>query len=211
MSDLSIKLCGVRDVRDARLCAEAGADELGVVFAKTSKRRLSLAQAREVRESLPPAPRLVGVFQDATLDELQIAANAGILSALQLHGALPAGLFEAPLGLPLHLALQITDADSLAQLDELHPSLIARVLLDGPRGGSGKTFAWRLVREARKRFAGPIHLAGGLTPENVAEAVAVAAPDGVDVSSGIEGPDGRKDPERIRAFVEGARAAIANI
>jgi phosphoribosylanthranilate isomerase len=211
MSDLSIKLCGVRNVRDARLCAEAGADELGVVFAKASKRHVSVAQAREIRESLPPAPGLIGVFQDATLDELQIAANAGILSALQLHGVRPPGLFEAPLGLPLHLALQITDADSLSQLDELDPSLIARVLLDGPRGGSGKTFAWRLVREARKRFAGPIHLAGGLTPENVGEAVAVAAPDGVDVSSGIEGPDGLKDPERIRAFVEAARAAIPNI
>jgi phosphoribosylanthranilate isomerase len=211
LSDLSIKLCGVRSVRDARLCAEAGADELGVVFARASKRCVSLGQAREIHESLAPVPALIGVFQDATLDELQIAANAGILAALQLHGARPAGLFEMPLGLPLHLALQITDADSLAQLDELEPSLVARILLDGPRGGSGKTFDWRLVREARKRFAGPIHLAGGLTPENVAEAVAVGAPDGVDVSSGIEGPDGLKDPERVRAFIEAASAAIFNL
>jgi phosphoribosylanthranilate isomerase len=81
----------------------------------------------------------------------------------------------------------------------------ARLLLDGPAGGSGKSFAWSLAAEARKLHQGELFISGGLTPENVAQAIAQARPDGVDVASGIEGPDGFKDPARVRAFVRAVR------
>jgi phosphoribosylanthranilate isomerase len=99
----------------------------------------------------------------------------------------------------MYAALQV---DGPAALDGLaNVSGFHRVLLDGPAAGSGTSFAWSLARQARRRFAGELFVAGGLTPENVAEAIRAAAPDGVDVASGIESPDGFKDPERVRAFV----------
>ena len=198
MSALRIKLCGVRTVDDALLCAEAGADEIGVIFAARSKRRIDLATAQAIRAALPKALPLVGVFLDTPLDEvLRIVREAG-LQAAQLHGAWPA----AEAWVPLYAALQVSDLASL----QPRPGA-ARILLDGPAGGSGKSFAWSLAAPARARFAAPLFIAGGLTPENVAQAIAEARPDGVDVASGIENTEGYKDRARVRAFVRAARGA----
>lgn len=204
---LRIKLCGVRRVEDALLCAGAGADEIGVVLATQSRRCIPLALALEIRAALPPQVALVGVFLDPTETELNAATAAVSFSALQLHGSLPPRSALQTLQLPLYRALQIADADSLRALAGLEG--FARLLLDGPRGGgAGSSFDWRLARQARDRFAeSPIFLAGGLAPENVAEAIASARPDGVDVASGIEGADGFKDPQRVRAFIAAARGA----
>ncbi len=213
---LRIKLCGIRTVEDARLCAAAGADELGVVFAPRSKRRVSIAEARAIRESLPPALGVIGVFQDAVFDGPEgifaTAREVG-LSAVQLHGAIPPDLFSSALGagfpLPIYIALQLTDRASLPDLSSLRGC--ARVLLDGPRGGSGESFPWALAREARAHFRGAIFVAGGLNPDNVAAAVLDAQPDGVDVASGIENASGRKDPALVRAFVHAAKAAAQDL
>lgn len=202
---MKIKLCGVRRPADARLCAQAGADEVGVVFAPSSKRRITLEVARQIRDALPPAVPLVGVFQDATLDELRAATATSALNALQLHGNVPAG--AEGLGLPLYAALQVFSEAALAPLAGLAPRF-ARALLDGPRGGSGLSFAWELGRAARARFPGQLFVAGGLHAGNVAQAIAAAAPDGVDVASGIEGEDGFKDAARVEAFVAAVRAAL---
>jgi phosphoribosylanthranilate isomerase len=212
---LRIKLCGVRTVADARLCADAGADELGIIFAPKSKRRISLLQAQEIRAAVPSSLPLIGVFQDASLDELAEAAQAVSLSALQLHGSLPPALLAAPRdpsalpralhGLPIYAALQVTDRPSLARISAL--GLVQRILLDGPRGGSGISFAWSLAREARALAPAKCELfvAGGLDSANVAQAIRESNPDGVDVASGIEGADGLKDPARISAFIAAAR------
>lgn len=198
MSAVRIKLCGVRTVDDALLCAEAGADEIGVIFAAGSKRRIDLATAQAIRAALPRALPLVGVFLDTPLDEvLRLVREAG-LQAAQLHGAWPA----AKALVPLYAALQVSDLASL----QARPGA-ARILLDGPAGGSGKSFAWSLAAPARARFAAPLFIAGGLTPENVAQAIAEARPDGVDVASGIENTAGYKDRARVRAFVRAARGA----
>ncbi len=198
MSAVRIKLCGVRTVDDALLCAEAGADEIGVIFAAGSKRRIDLATAQAIRAALPRALPLVGVFLDTPLDEvLRLVREAG-LQAAQLHGAWPA----ARALVPLYAALQVSDVASL----QARPGA-ARILLDGPAGGSGKSFAWSLAALARARFAAPLFIAGGLTPQNVAQAIALARPDGVDVASGIENTEGYKDPARVRAFVRAARGA----
>jgi phosphoribosylanthranilate isomerase len=205
MSALRVKLCGVRNVRDALLCAEAGADEIGVVFAPRSRRCVTPDTARDIRTALPQHVPLVGVFQDATLADALAIARAVGLAAVQFHGRLPAP--EGPL--PLYAALQVVDGDAaLARLTGL--TGFRRVLLDGPAGGGGGvTFAWSLARKARPHFAAEVFVAGGLTPDNVAEAIHAAHPDGVDVSSGIEARDGFKDADRVRAFVQAARSAAA--
>jgi phosphoribosylanthranilate isomerase len=193
-----IKLCGVRSVQDALLCVAEGADEVGVIFAARSKRRVEVATARAIRDALPVRIPLVGVFLDAALAEVTQTARAVGLAAAQLHGAWLTG--SAPL--PLYAALQVTGEDSL----QPRPGA-ARVLLDGPAGGSGESFAWALAHKARELFDAPLFISGGLTPENVARAIREARPAGVDVASGIEGPDGFKDLQRVRAFVRAARGA----
>jgi phosphoribosylanthranilate isomerase len=206
MSGLRIKLCGVRRARDAELCARAGADEVGVVFAPRSRRCVTLKTAREIRAALPAGARLVGVFQDALLAEaLRVAEEVG-LSAVQLHGTLP-----APSGmLPLYAAVQVDGEPALARLEALRG--FRRVLLDGPAGGGGGVpFAWALAQKARALFSAEVFIGGGLTPENVAQAIEAGRPDGVDVASGIEGPDGFKDAGRVRDFVAAARAAAREI
>ena len=203
---IRIKLCGVRTPSDALLCAEAGADEIGVVFAAQSRRRVTLAQARAIRDALPARIPLVGVFLDGTPREVSEAARAVGLSAAQLHGA---WLPEVPGAgaLPLYAALQVAGEHALDALGQ-RPTA-ARVLLDGPAGGSGKSFAWSLAARARELHKAPLFIAGGLTRDNVAQAIREARPDGVDVSSGIEGPDGFKDAAKVRAFVEAVRSCSA--
>jgi phosphoribosylanthranilate isomerase len=194
-----IKLCGVRTVDDALLCAAEGADEIGVIFAARSKRRVSVETAQAIRAALPARTPLVGVFLDAPLEEVLRTAREVGLQAAQLHGAWPPG---GSAELPLYAALQVTEASSL----QARPGA-ARVLLDGPAGGSGKSFAWSLAARARSLLTAPIFIGGGLTAENVAQAIAEARPEGVDVASGIENEAGFKDPARVRAFVRAARGA----
>lgn len=198
MSALRIKLCGVRTVEDALLCAEAGADEIGVIFAARSKRCVSVETAQAIRAALPLALPLIGVFLDAPLPEVEQVVRAAGLQAAQLHGAWP----TAAATVPLYAALQVTGPESL----QPRPGA-ARVLLDGPAGGSGKSFAWSLAAPARALYDAPLFLAGGLTADNVAQAIAEARPAGVDVASGIENAQGYKDPALVRAFVRAARGA----
>ena len=195
---MKIKLCGVRTVADALLCANEGADEIGVIFAASSRRRVTVAEARTIRDALPAQVPLVGVFLNAPLEEVERIAGAVGLQAAQLHGAWPA----ASAALPLYAALQVVSEASI----EARPGA-ARILLDGPAGGSGKNFAWSLAGKARAVHAGELFVGGGLTAENVAQAIAEARPSGVDVASGIEGEDGFKDRARVRAFVRAARRA----
>ena len=192
---MRVKLCGVRTVADALLCASAGADEVGVIFAEGSRRRVSLQTARAIRDALPARVPLVGVFRDQSLDEVLRTVREVGLQAAQIHGA----WLRGPCDVPLYAALQVTGPESLQQ----RPGA-ARLLLDGPAGGSGKTFAWSLAAQARP-LCPQLFIAGGLTPQNVAQAIAEARPDGVDVAGGIEGPHGFKDPALVRAFVSAAR------
>lgn len=195
---MKIKLCGVRTVEDALLCAREGADEIGVVFAPKSKRRVTVEEAQAIRAALPSHVPLVGVFLDQSLDEVLSTVRAVGLAAAQIHG----GWFAIPSDVPFYAALQVTG------LDSLEPRWTAqRILLDGPAGGSGRGFDWLLARKARTRYSAPIFVAGGLNPDNVAGAIELARPDGVDVASGIENGQGFKDPAKVRAFVQAVRAS----
>ena len=155
-----------------------------------------MEEAKAIRDALPARTPLVGVFLDASLDDVARIAAAVGLQAAQLHGAWPA----TPAPLPLYAALQVKSEDSL----QPRPGAL-RILLDGPAGGSGKRFPWALAEKARALHSGELFVAGGLSPENVAEAIREARPTGVDVAGGIEGEDGFKDRARVRAFVRAAR------
>jgi phosphoribosylanthranilate isomerase len=143
---------------------------------------------------------MVGVFLDAPAALLDEALREVELSALQLHGTIADRLPE----LPIYLALQVSGPESLARIAEV--PFAARILLDSPKGGgSGAAFPWELAQAARAYRPRQLFLAGGLTADNVADAIRAARPDGVDVASGIEGGDGFKDAARVRAFVKAVR------
>ncbi len=200
-----VKICGVTSVADARAAADAGADAVGLMFYERSPRRVDLDTAAAIGRALPPFVVRVGVFVDAAEAFIHEAAARCGLSALQLHGD------ETPdfcrrFALPVIKAFRIRGPESLRALAAYDT---AAWLLDsyvpGHPGGTGARFNWELVRGVPSGT--PIILAGGLTPENVADAVRRTRPYAVDVSSGVESAPGRKDPARMRAFVAAARAA----
>lgn len=195
-----IKICGITNLEDALLAAELGADALGFIFYPPSPRSVAPDAARAIIAQLPPFVSTVGVFVDenaATVKELAAAVG---LDWLQLHG------HESPeycrtLGRRVIKGFRIRDERSLAGLAAYRGAAQA-LLLDtykkGVVGGTGETFNWDLAREANKY--GPIILAGGLTSENVVQAIAAAQPQAVDVASGVEAGPGKKDPGRLKAF-----------
>ena len=202
---VKIKLCGITNLEDALLAAEMGADALGFIFYPQSPRKVAPETAREIIAQLPLFVASVGVFVDEEAAVVRdLAARVG-LDWVQLHGQ------ESPdycrgLGRRVIKGFRIRDAESLRPLADYRGAVQA-LLLDtykkGQAGGTGTAFDWRLAREAKQY--GRIILAGGLTPENVAQAIEVAGPAAVDVASGTEAEPGRKDPAKLRAFFEAVR------
>lgn len=199
-----VKICGLTCAADALAAVEAGADALGFMFHARSPRALSPRQVREITRALPPFVARVGVFVDAPAEEIRAAIREAGLDTLQFHGAETPG-FCAQFELPVIKAFRVADEAVLAELPA-YP--VAAHLLDafvaGAHGGTGTTFNWAIARAA-VAAGHRILLAGGLTPENVARAVAEVRPFGVDVSSGVESAPGRKDAAKMRAFCAAAR------
>ena len=198
---IRIKICGITNLEDALLAAELGADALGFIFYPKSPRKVEPEAARSIIAQLPPFVAAVGVFVDEESATVRgMAAKVG-LDWVQLHGQ------ESPdycrgLGLKVIKAFRIKDDNSLRELAPYRDAVQA-LLLDtykpGQVGGTGEIFDWHLAREAQKY--GRIILAGGLTAANVAQAIAIAAPAAVDAASGTEAVPGKKDPEKLRAFL----------
>jgi phosphoribosylanthranilate isomerase len=202
---VKVKICGITSIADGQTAAEAGADMIGLMFCHQSLRFVSLTHAAEISRALPPFVLRVGVFVNP--DEVLVAraiAECG-LNLLQFHGDEPSE-FCVQFGLMCVKALRVRDAESLKQLANFHTDAF---LLDADSqaglGGTGEKFNWDLAIEAQK-FGKPIFLAGGLTPENVANAVKKVKPFAVDVSSGVESAPGKKDAAKVRAFVAAVRA-----
>jgi len=202
-----IKICGITNIEDALLAAALGAQALGFIFHPQSPRRVAPEAAREIIRQLPPLILSVGVFVDEEAATVQdLAARLG-LDWVQLHGA------ESPeycrsLGRRVLKGFRIRDEDSLKVL-QAYRGAVQAFLLDtykpGQTGGTGETFDWHLARQARQY--GPVVLAGGLTPENVARAIEIAQPQAVDVASGVEAASGKKDPEKLKAFFAEVKGA----
>lgn len=201
-----VKICGITNLADAQAAIEARADALGFVFYAKSPRSMTIPAAAEISRQLPGFVMRVGVFVNALKADVLRAIGECGLNLLQFHGDEPPE-YCAQFGLMSMKAFRMRDAETLKELTQYKTDAW---LLDAysPEavGGSGEKFNWDLAIAAQ-RFGKPIFLAGGLTPENVAEAVRKVRPFGVDVSSGVEVSPGKKDPVRVRAFINAAKAA----
>lgn len=195
-----IKLCGLSRPEDIAAANALQPDYIGFVFAPKSKRYVSPARAAQLRKLLAPGIQAVGVFVKEDPETVIHLLEDGVIDVAQLHG----GESEAYLRtLRQHTHKPIVQAfrvDTAADLEQAQASSADYILLDSGDGGTGETFDWSLLAGATR----PYFLAGGLTPENVAGAVARLAPYAVDVSSGIE-TDGIKDPEKMTRFVRAVR------
>jgi phosphoribosylanthranilate isomerase len=201
-----VKICGITRPEDAALAAEAGADALGFNFWHASPRSLEPERARQIIVGLPPEVTPVGVFVDSALDELRAVAELCGLRVVQLHGQ------ESPdyckkTGLEVIKAIRVRDEESLKALDDYDVfAFLLDAYMETQPGGTGRGFDHRLVERAKARGR-PVIVAGGLKPETVASVIRATRPFGVDVASGVEASPGVKDPKKVRAFIERAKAA----
>ncbi len=198
-----VKICGITTVDDALMVVEAGADALGFVFYEKSSRAVSPQKAAAIIAKLPPFVQAVGLFVDADPERINWVADFSGLDLVQLHGD------EEPescadIRRRVIKAFRVKDAASLSSLGRFKA---AGYLLDAwspnAYGGTGQTFDWNLVRELAS--CRPIILAGGLSSDNVRDAVDILKPYGVDVSSGVELSPGKKDPQKVREFIRQAK------
>jgi phosphoribosylanthranilate isomerase len=201
-----VKICGITRIEDALAAAAAGADAIGLVFAAASPRCVTPAQACALCAVLPPFVTAVGLFVDAPAAEVRAVLGQVPLDLLQFHGSEPAQACRG-FGRPYIKAIHMKDGLDVGVEAGRYPDA-AGLLLDvyHPRlaGGSGERFDWTRVPRDLGR---PLVLAGGLTPDNVAQAVRQVRPYAVDVSSGVEQAKGIKDAAKIAAFVDAAVAA----
>lgn len=197
-----VKICGITSEEDALLAVAMGADAVGFVFAP-SPRQMSPSAVAQITRRLPPEVCTVGVFRDEHPRRVvEIVHRAG-LRAAQLHGnETREDCGYVAVRVPLVIKAFPAGDPFLERASEYGADI---VLVDAPSPGSGKVFDWRLAEGAPRGRR--VVLAGGLDPSNVAEAIRVVHPWGVDVSTGVESAPGRKDPLKVRAFVQAARAA----
>jgi len=219
---IRVKICGITNAADARVAVEAGADALGFIFVEGTPRFVTPEQVAPIVRKLPPFVTPVGVFWDHPAGHVKAVAEACGLRALQFHGD------EAPddlagYALPVIKTVKMAPASTLEGLPEYrtrdswqalqYRRVASAILLDSAaRWSEGETrepLEWTLARRivSSHSHAMPVILSGGLTPDNVARAVAVVHPYGVDVNSGVEAAPGRKDPDKVRRFVAAARSA----
>ena len=197
-----IKICGITNEDDALLAVALGADALGFVFAP-SRRQVNVETVKDIVKRLPREVMTVGVFRDdQPAHVVDVAARIG-LHAVQLHGREPRTEVQWIRERTRFVIQAFAAGDPALASAANSPADV--ILVDSPDPGSGRVFDWRLAEGAPSGVR--VLLAGGLSPHNVADAIALVRPWGVDVSSGVEVAAGRKDPRKLRRFIEAARAA----
>jgi phosphoribosylanthranilate isomerase len=212
-----VKICGIRTLEDALVAAEAGADFIGLVFVPGRRRRLEIDAAREIvagfKGSLETAPKVVGLFADQPLDEVNRTINACNLDLAQLCGAESLDYCQNTAAQVIKVLHIPQGQASSASTQELADKILAHVeaghlvtldrLVEGLQGGTGESFDWSIAANLSRQGHNFL-MAGGLSPDNVTEAVSMVRPWGVDVSSGVE-TGGVKDHQKIRDFIQNAR------
>jgi phosphoribosylanthranilate isomerase len=215
-----VKICGITRPGDATLAAEAGADAIGLNFYPKSPRCCTIETAQKIAEATPPWVVKVGVFVNATAEEIRAAATKVPLDVIQLHGTETPDTLRSLRPLPFIKAFGLTEdlAPLEGFLSECHQrNAMPRMLLvdamrDGQLGGTGKTIDWELLKQHRASLRGlPLALAGGLKADNVAAGILAVHPWAVDVASGVESEPGVKDAEQVRLFVSAALAAFSAV
>lgn len=215
---MRIKICGLTTEDDALLAAELGADALGLNFYAWSPRYISQDKARAILRAIPPFVEPIALFVNPPPGQIRASVTPlARIHTVQVHGVPPDPAELRPFTcIP---AFQVAAADDLQAIDQYleqcqeRDALPAALLIDsrvpGEFGGTGVTAPWELLANYEPEL--PLILAGGLTPENVAEAIRIVRPYAVDVATGVESEPGRKDPEKIRRFVVAAREAAAKL
>ena len=186
-----VKICGLSSPEAVTAAVDSGADYIGFVFAK-SKRQVTLTQAHDLVKNIPVQVKKVGVFVNPSMEDLEQAIEAVPLDMVQIHGDFDNSLSEK-LSVPIIRAVQVASASVILEDSADY------FLFDAPMAGSGKSFDWKLLDTVS--IEKPFFIAGGLTTENVAQAISIFQPYAVDVSSGVE-TGGRKDIQKIKAFIE---------
>jgi phosphoribosylanthranilate isomerase len=206
-STTKVKICGITNAEDAHAAVEAGADALGFVLYRKSPRYIEPALARQIIMSLPPLVIPVGVFVDEDQQVVRDLMDSCGLALAQLHGN-ESAIYCKELGRTVLKALRVKDRSTFLALAEFRGragvrGFILDAFSDEAYGGTGQVIDWQLATEAAN--VASILLAGGLTPDNVEKAIRVVQPYGVDVSSGVERAPGKKDHEKVRAFIRAAK------
>jgi phosphoribosylanthranilate isomerase len=215
-----IKICGITSLDNARMAASAGADAIGLNFYPKSPRVCRADEARRIVSQLPEGVRTVGVFVNASPDEVRsVSASLG-LDMVQLHGDEPPESLRQLRGLAVVRAFRPGHDFAAARdyLQQCHAMscmprmVLIDALVEGAYGGTGKAADWQALVHERATLAGqPLVLAGGLTPANVAEAILAVRPWAVDVAGGVEDAPGRKSAPLVTAFVQAACAALSQL
>ncbi|MGB0582370.1 MAG: phosphoribosylanthranilate isomerase [Limisphaerales bacterium] len=199
---IKVKICGVTSLDDAMACVEAGTDALGLNFYEPSPRYLELAKAAEITKHLPPFVARVGLFVNASEDTVRETIEKTGINTLQFHGDETPEFCSQFAPMKVIKAFRMQGAHTLHSLAKYN---VDAYLLDsfdpGSPGGTGMIFNWDLARQAKDEGK-PIILAGGLDPENIAEAIHETWPYAVDVASGVESERGKKDINLVRRFIE---------
>ncbi|MCC7305336.1 MAG: phosphoribosylanthranilate isomerase [Alphaproteobacteria bacterium] len=205
-----VKICGIAELNSVRVACEAGAWYVGFIFHPPSPRFVTLENAKVLTAAVPPTVKRVGVFVNPDDQTLSNTLDEATLDMIQLHGdESPERVQEVmgKFGLPVIKAIRVAAAEDLApvrEYEDVADWLLFDTKVEHKPGGTGQTFDWEILE--KRMFSVPWMLSGGLNEFNVPEALEILKPDVVDVSSGIEISPGRKDPDRLRAFVEAVRA-----
>ena len=201
-----VKICGITNVKDARLAARLGADALGFNFYKESPRYIQPERASAIIAALPPFVAAVGIFVNEEPERINEIAGLCRLDAAQLSGDESPAQADRVRGVRRIKGIQVREERDIARCRRYRvDAYLLDAYVEGLHGGTGETFNWELAREAHE--FGPVILAGGLTPENVDEAVRIARPYAVDTASGVEQRPGIKDRDLMADFILCAKAA----
>ncbi|HHT9114452.1 MAG: phosphoribosylanthranilate isomerase [Planctomycetes bacterium] len=200
---MRVKICGITNNEDAHAAVEYGADALGFVFAK-SPRQITKGQARDIIEKLPPFVSPVGVFVDEMANKIKEICDFCGIHTVQLHGNEPPLYLNDLKEYKIIKAFRVKEEDDLKPLENYKPhAFLLDSYVKGVMGGTGVSFNWEIARQAHKY--GTIILSGGLTPENIKEAIQMVKPYAVDVSSGVESSPGKKDKLLVKRFIANAK------
>jgi len=202
---MKIKICGIKSIEEAKAAEELGADMIGFVFHESSKRYIEPKAAREISCQLPYSIQKVGVFVDREENDVIRIAKEALLDVMQFHGSESrdyCAFFKR--AFRVIKAFRVGDAGSLEDIKEYPVDMyLLDTLSDKGHGGTGKVFDWSVLKGLT--FDQPVILSGGLNPANVRKAIKTIRPFGVDVSTGVEKPEGGKDIELMKLFIENAR------
>ena len=222
MLPFRIKICGITTIQDVITCHQAGAEAIGLNFVKMSPRYVSPKVARDICETLPPDIHRIGVFVNSEPSEILQTFTTAELTGVQLHGDEPIELVKVlreqlPAEAPIIKAFRLKEPNLVVVEDYLkggnsHENWPDAILVDAyapeAYGGTGKRLDWQQLSQQRKTVPLPIILAGGLTPENIGEAIRQSGCLAVDTASGVESTPPHKDAEKVNAFIQNAKVAL---